>query len=150
MTWTDPATGEVVPVPKAWQGFRARAEALRDDKPETPHEVDVLMRQIEDLGFALADFALAVNNDRYAAELAYSKRKNAALAKHGRTASSVTVAKALAEADAETEFQALLAAKAIYHHVEDIKNALTRKHFGLMNTNKGIQGMTGARHGRGA
>ena len=146
----DSNTGEVRAAAEVWPELRARAEALREDKPETPAEVDRLMRQIEDLSFELADFLVVVNGERYDAELAYSKRLSAAVAKYGRTERSVTVAKALAEQDAETEYATLLAKKAIYHHVEDISRALGRKHFGLMNTNKGIQAMLGSHARRGA
>jgi hypothetical protein len=107
------------------------------------------MRELEDLGFELADFMVTVNNERYDAEVAYSNRKSAALAKHGEKQRSVTVAKALAELDAEAEYREWLAKKSLYHHVEDIAKAISRKHFGLMNTNKGIQGMTASFHRRG-
>lgn len=149
MPYTVPGTGEVLPITEGWTQLRARAERMREYKPETPAEVDRLMRAIEDLSFELADFLVAVNNERYDAEIAYSKRKNAALAKHGEVQRSVTVAKALAESDAEAEYRDWLAKKAIYHHVEDISKALSTKHYGLMNTNKGIQAQLGSAHRRG-
>ncbi|MDR6867877.1 hypothetical protein J2Y69_002485 [Microbacterium resistens] len=145
------ATGEVVevrPVSEDWAHLRARAERMRDVPTETPAEIDAALRHLEQLGFQLADLLLRANEERYAAEVAHSKRKNAALAKHGRTERIVTVARALAEQDAETELTDWLAKKAICHHIEDIKDALARKHFGLMNTNKGIQGMAGLNHRR--
>lgn len=143
----DPQTGVIRPTAEVWPELRARAEQLREDTPDTPAEVDRLMRRIEDLSFELADFLVIVNGERYDAEIAHSKRYQAGVAKHGRVERSVTVAKALAEIDAETEYATLLAKKAIYHHVEDISRALGRKHYGLMNTNKGIQAMLGS-HGR--
>ena len=144
----DLVTGEIRTAAQAWPELRDRAEQVREFRPDTPLEVDRLMRQIEDLGFVLADFMLTVNEERYAAELAYSKRLAAGLAKYGSTERSVTVAKALAEQDAAPEHAEWLAKKAIYHHVEDIQKALARKHYGLMNTNKGIQHMLGSRDRR--
>lgn len=146
-------TGEVVeerPVSEMWPHLRARAERMRDLRVEAPEQIDTALRQIELLGFDLADLLLKANEDRYAAEVAHSKRKNAALAKHGREQRIVTVARALAEQDAETELADWLAKKAICHHIADIKDALARKHYGLMNTNKGIQGMTAIQHRRTA
>lgn len=151
MSVTVPGTGEVVevrPVSEEWAHLRARAERLRGLRVETPPEIDGALRQIEQLGFEIADLLLRANQERYDAEVAHSKRKSAALAKHGRTERLVAVARALAEQDAETEFADWLAKKAICHHIEDIKDALARKHFGLMNTNKGIQGMVGIQHRR--
>lgn len=140
----DPETGEVRPAAEVWPELRARAEVIRDEHPDTPAEVDRLLRQIEDLSFELADFLVVVTNERYDAEVAYSKRYEAGVAKHGQVQRSVTVAKALAELDAATEKAEWYAKKAIHHHVEGISRALGRKHFGLMNTNKGIQAMLGS------
>lgn len=131
-----------------WPRLRARAERLRGLRVETPPEIDSALRQLEQLGFDIADLLLRANQDRYDAEVAHSKRKNAALAKHGREQRIVTVARALAEQEAETEFAEWLAKKAICHHITDIKDALKAKHYGLMNTNKGIQGMTAIQHRR--
>lgn len=147
----DPATGEVVelrPVSEDWSRLRARAEQMRDVQTTTPDEIDAALRHIEALGFELADLLLRANEERYAAEVAHSKRKSAALAKHGREQRAVTVARALAEQDAAGEFAEWLSKKAICHHIEDIKDALKAKHYGLMNTNKGIQGMTAMQHRR--
>lgn len=148
-----PGTGEVVevrPVSETWAHLRARAERMRDAPVETPAEIDATLRHIEQLGFEIADLLLQANEERYAAEVAYSKRKNAALAKHGREQRIVAVARALAEQDAETELAEWLAKKAVCHHIESIKDALKAKHYGLMNTNKGIQGMTAINHRRSA
>lgn len=121
---------------------------MRDVPAETPAEIDAALRQVEALGFEIADLLVHANEERYAAEVAHAKRKNAAMAKHGREQRVVTVARALAEQDAETELADWLAKKAICHHITDIKDALARKHYGLMNTNKGIQGMTAIQHRR--
>jgi hypothetical protein len=141
-------TGEVHDLDEEWAQLRARAETLRPRRPETPLELDHLLRDLEDMGFAIADFLREVNDARYDAEVAYSKAQNAALARHAEKVRVVAVARALAEIDASDEHAALLHTKAVFHHAEDINRALGRKHFGLMNTNKGIQGMTTNWHRR--
>lgn len=135
-------TGEVRDLDAEWAQLRARAETLRPQRPETPLELDHLLRDLEDMGFEIADFLRQVNDARYDAEVEHSKAQNAALARHSQTQRVVAVARALAELDAAEAHAALLHTKALFHHAEDISRALGRKHFGLMNTNKGIQGMT--------
>jgi hypothetical protein len=141
-------TGEIRDLDAEWEALRGRAETLRPRRPETPLEVDGLLRDLEDMGFAIADFLRSVNDARYDAEVAYSKAQNAALARHSEQIRSVTIARAKAELDASDAHAALLHTKAVFHHAEDINRALGRKHFGLMNTNKGIQGMTSNWHRR--
>ena len=148
MILVETTTGEVRDLDTEWEQLRERAEMLRPRRPETPLELDALLRDLEDMGFAIADFLRAVNDARYDAEVAYSNAQNAALARHSETARSVTLARAMAEMDASDAHAALLHTKAVFHHAEDINRALGRKHFGLMNTNKGIQGMTSNWHRR--
>lgn len=148
MILVETATGEVRDLDAEWEQLREQAEMLRPRRPETPLELDALLRDLEDMGFAIADFLRAVNDARYDAEVAYSNAQNAALARHSETARSVTLARAMAELDASDAHAALLHTKAVFHHAEDINRALGRKHFGLMNTNKGIQGMTSNWHRR--
>lgn len=148
MILVETTTGEVRDLDTEWEQLREQAEMLRPRRPETPLELDALLRDLEDMGFAIADFLRAVNDARYDAEVAYSNAQNAALARHSETARSVTLARAMAEMDASDAHAALLHTKAVFHHAEDINRALGRKHFGLMNTNKGIQGMTSNWHRR--
>ncbi|PMC04136.1 hypothetical protein CJ226_09010 [Microbacterium sp. UMB0228] len=148
MILVETTTGEVRDLDTEWEQLRDQAEMLRPRRPETPLELDALLRDLEDMGFAIADFLRAVNDARYDAEVAYSNAQNAALARHSETARSVTLARAMAELDASDAHAALLHTKAVFHHAEDINRALGRKHFGLMNTNKGIQGMTSNWHRR--
>ncbi|WP_025103969.1 hypothetical protein [Microbacterium paraoxydans] len=148
MILVETTTGEVRDLDTEWEQLREQAEMLRPRRPETPLELDALLRDLEDMGFAIADFLRAVNDARYDAEVAYSNAQNAALARHSETARSVTLARAMAELDASDAHAALLHTKAVFHHAEDINRALGRKHFGLMNTNKGIQGMTSNWHRR--
>lgn len=150
MILVETATGEVRDLDAEWEQLREQAELIRPRRPETPLELDALLRDLEDMGFAIADFLRAVNDARYDAEVAYSNAQNAALARHSETARSVTLARAMAEMDASDAHAALLHTKAVFHHAEDINRALGRKHFGLMNTNKGIQGMTSNWHRRTA
>ncbi len=144
----DLETGEARDLDGEWAALHDHAAGLCARRPETPLEVDRLLRELEDEGVVIADFLRSVNNARYAAEILYSRALNAALARHGEDIKSVTVARANAELDAAAEFEQFLNTKAIYHHVEDIGRALARKHYGLMNTNKGIQGMTASTHRR--
>lgn len=148
MILVETTTGEVRDLDTEWEQLREQAEMLRPRRPETPLELDALLRDLEDMGFAIADFLRAVNDARYDAEVAYSNAQNAGLARHSETARSVTLARAMAEMDASDAHAALLHTKAVFHHAEDINRALGRKHFGLMNTNKGIQGMTSNWHRR--
>ncbi|MCB8043676.1 hypothetical protein ABTZ44_07505 [Microbacterium oxydans] len=148
MILVETTTGEVRDLDAEWEQLREQAEMLRPRRPETPLELDALLRDLEDMGFAIADFLREVNDARYDAEVAYSNAQNAALARHSETARSVTLARAMAEMDASDAHAALLHTKAVFHHAEDINRALGRKHFGLMNTNKGIQGMTSNWHRR--
>lgn len=148
MILVETTTGEVRDLDTEWEQLREQAEMLRPRRPETPLELDALLRDLEDMGFAIADFLRAVNDARYDAEVAYSNAQNAALARHSETARSVTLARAMAEMDASDAHAALLHTKAVFHHAEDINRSLGRKHFGLMNTNKGIQGMTSNWHRR--
>ncbi|PRB01808.1 hypothetical protein CQ047_18290 [Microbacterium sp. MYb72] len=148
MILVETATGEVRDLDAEWEQLRDQAEMLRPRRPDTPLELDALLRDLEDMGFAIADFLRAVNDARYDAEVEYSNVQNTALAKHGETIRSVTIARAMSELDASDAHAALLHTKAVFHHAEDINRALGRKHFGLMNTNKGIQGMTSNWHRR--
>ncbi len=148
MILVETTRGEVRDLDTEWEQLREQAEMLRPRRPETPLELDALLRDLEDMGFAIADFLRAVNDARYEAEVAYSNAQNAALARYSETARSVTLARAMAEIDASDAHAALLHTKAVFHHAEDINRALGRKHFGLMNTNKGIQGMTSNWHRR--
>lgn len=148
MILVETSTGEVHDLDAEWEQLREQAERLRPRRPDTPLELDVLLRDLEDMGFAIADFLRSVNDARYDAEVAYSKTLNAAIAKHSEEHRMLGVARAHAEVDAAEAHAALLHTKAVFHHAEDINRALGRKHFGLMNTNKGIQGMTSNWHRR--
>lgn len=144
----DPRTGEVRDLDEEWGRLHAQAATMRPRRPDTPLELDHLLRDLEDLGFEIADLLRQVNDARYDAEVAHAKAYNTAFARHMETQKVVAVAKALAEIDAADAHADLLHTKAVFHHAEDTNRALGRKHFGLMNTNKGIQGMTSNWHRR--
>lgn len=144
----DEHTGEVRDLDAEWETLRVRAHQLRPVHPDTPLEVDQHLRALEDMGFAIADLLRQVNNARYDAEITHAREYNTAFTRHMETQKVVAVAKALAELDASDAHAALLHTKAVFHHAEDTNRALGRKHFGLMNTNKGIQGMTSNWHRR--
>lgn len=144
----DQHTGEVRDLDSEWEQLRAQAQQLRPIHPETPLEVDRHLRALEDMGFAIADLLRQVNDARYDAEITHASVYNKAFTHHMESQKVVAVAKALAELDAAEAHAALLHTKAVFHHAEDTNRALGRKHFGLMNTNKGIQGQVSNWHRR--
>lgn len=141
MTDVNPHTGEVAEAAPAtvqtWMPTRDRAEELITQRPEDPAGVAMAMHQIEQLLLEIADFFLRVNNERYDAERAHSRRFHAALAQHAER-HPVTVARALAAVDAEPEKREYDAKRALFHYCEDTQKALKQKHFGLMNVNKNL------------
>ncbi|MEV8134320.1 hypothetical protein [Microbacterium aurantiacum] len=144
----DPNTGEIRDLDVEWGQLHAQAATMRPRRPETPLELDALLRDIEDLGFAIADLLREVNDARYEAEITHERIRKTAFAKHVRVEKTVAAANALADLDALTAYADLLHTKAVFHHAEDTNRALGRKHYGLMNTNKGIQPMTANWHRR--
>lgn len=131
----------IVPVEtptQAWPEMRTRAEALVSERPDDPARVALVMHYCEGLLLEVADLLARINNDRYDAQRAYSSRRAAAIAKHGQHY-AVTIARAIADQEAEPERRAWDAQRALFHHVEDVQTALKQKHFGLMNINKNMQ-----------
>ena len=146
----DPKTGEVRSLTESWADLRAKAEAHRYTTPETPEEIDRELREIEALGFEVADFYREAMDAQYDAEKLYSAIKNKALAKHSGQTRIVTQARALAEVDAEDAYGEWLNKKAIVKHVDATLQALRSKHIGLQATKRGVESMIGSHHRRGA
>lgn len=145
----DPATGEAVLTPQeSWAALRARAEAFRISDPQTPEAIDLELRQIEAIGFEVADFYKIVLDEQYDAQKLHSALKNKAIAKHSATTRSVTHVRALAEVDAADALGDWLNKKAIVKHVEATLQALRTKHIGLQATKRGIESMLSRSYGR--
>lgn len=111
--------------------------------PTTPVEMEFLIRQLSDLVDQIPAKLLELNEVRYDAERAYSRRKNTALAAHAKSM-SVTAARALAEVEALVELEAWHNAKAAWHYASDTGQAMRTRLYALLNVNKvshaGFQG----------
>jgi myo-inositol-1-phosphate synthase len=106
--------------------------------PANPVEMEYLITELSSLIEQMPGKLLELNEVRYAAERAYSRRKNTAMAQHAKN-NSVTVARALAEVEALVELEELHNAKAAWHYADDTLKALTSKLYAQLNINKGVQ-----------
>lgn len=136
-------TGELVTVS---QGFAIgdRANELVHFQPTNPVEMEFFIREAVGLLEKVPDQLLEINEERYAAERAYSSRKNRQMAFYGRQGMQVSFARAQAEVDALSELEAWHGLKAQYHHVEDSSKALRTKVMAMLNINKAISAQYGA------
>lgn len=144
----DPRTGEVRSTSEAWADLRTRAEAHRFTTPETPEAIDTELREIEALGFEVADFYRVALDEQYDAEKLFSAVKNKAIAKHSADRRSVAQVRALAEVDAADAYGDWLNKKAVVKHVDALLQALRSKHIGLQSSLRGVQAMIGRANGR--
>jgi hypothetical protein len=115
-----------------------RSGELINFVPSNPVEMEFIIKELSDLLEQMPAKMLELNEARYDAERAWSRRKNTALAQHAKN-NSVTVARALAEVESLVEREAADNAKAAWHYADDTMKALTSKLYGLLNVNKGIQ-----------
>lgn len=106
--------------------------------PANPVEMEYLITELTALIEQMPAKLLELNEARYEAERAWSRRRNTALAQHAKN-NSVTVARALADVEALTEMEAVHNAKAAWHYAEDTSKALTSKLYANLNINKGVQ-----------
>lgn len=135
MTAVNPTTGEVV----AASGFSIeRADELRNFQPTSPVEMEFFIREANGLLEQMPDAMLEINQRRYDAERAYSRRKNEQLAFYGRQGMAATFARAQAEVDAQPELEQWHAEKAAYHYAEDTERALRTKVMSMLNINRSI------------
>lgn len=118
--------------------IRAKTGELVQFRPTNPVEMEFIIRELTDFIEEMPSKLEALNQVRYEAERAWSRRRNTALAAHSKNM-SVTAARALAEVEALTELEALHNAKAAWHYADDSMRALTTKLYGLLNINKGVQ-----------
>lgn len=128
----DPAAVE-----RAWPSLRERAALIHAQAPEDPAGIADLLGEIELMLLELADTLRAINDQRYAAERAYSKAYNLALADYA-AAHPVTVARAMAKTSTLDEKKVHDDMRALFHHVEDTQTALKTKHIGLLGINKNM------------
>ncbi len=145
---TDPVTGEVRSAAEAWAHLRARAERHRLTNPETPPEIDRELREIEALGFEIADFQAQAQTDLDEAKRILNARMSVLSAKYEAKGRTQTMVNRLAEADAEVEVAEVARLTVIVDHARRIARALSSKHIGLQNTNKGLQPLAAAMHRR--
>jgi len=118
--------------------------------PANPAEMEYLITELTNLIEQMPEKMLELNNARYDAERAWSRRRNTALAQHSKN-NPVTVARALADVEALVEMEAVHNAKAAWHYADDTLKALTSKLYANLNINKGVQAAYngyGARGGR--
>lgn len=145
----DPNTGELRPVTATWAELRARAAAFEDAAPETPVEIDKLLREIESLAFKLADFQARAATELDDARRILNARISILSAKHEMKGRTQTMVNRLAEAEAEAEVAEVQRLQVIVDHSRRIARALSSKHIGLQNTNKGLQPLAASHHRRG-
>jgi hypothetical protein len=115
-----------------------RGGELISYQPSNPVEMEFIIRELTDLIEQMPAKLLELNEARYDAERAWSRRFNVALAAHCKSM-QVTPARALATVEALTEREAADNGKAAWHYADDSLKALTSKLYGLLNVNKGIQ-----------
>lgn len=97
------------------------------------------IQEANDLFDALVEAQRDVNARRYAAEAAYSEKKNTRLVFWMEQGKNATYARAQAEVDAQPEFRAWNETKLEYHHLEDLSQALRTRIFSMLNINKSVQ-----------
>jgi len=106
--------------------------------PANPAEMEYLITELTTLIEQMPAKMLELNEIRYAAERAWSRRRETSLAAHAASM-SVTRARALANVEAMPELEAWHDAKAAWHYADDTLKALTSKLYGMLNVNKGVQ-----------
>lgn len=131
MSDVNPATGEI-----AKSEFALKADELRTTAPTNPVEMEFFIRDANALLEKMPDVLLEINERRYAAERAYSARRNSQMAFYGRQGQAVTFARAMAEVDAQPELEEWHNAKAEYHYADDTERALRTKIYSMLNINK--------------
>lgn len=145
---TDKGTGEVRSAAEAWAHLRARAEKHRLTNPETPPEIDQELREIEALGFEIADFQAQAATDLDDAKRILNARRSVLMPKYEARGRTQTVVNSLVEAEADVEVAEVARLTVIVDHARRIARALSSKHIGLQNTNKGLQPLAAAQFRR--
>lgn len=131
------ATGEVISQEESDFAIK-KADELKEFRPTNPAEMEYFIREANGLLERMPDVLLEINERRYAAERAYSARKNGQMAFYGRQGLQATFARAQAEVDAQPELEVWHNAKAEYHYAEDTAKALQTKVNSMLNINKAL------------
>lgn len=139
----DQRTGEVLTQEQATFTIERGAE-LRDYKPTTPAEMEYFIREANGLLEQFPDVLIEINHRRYAAERAYSRKKNERMAELGKVGHLVAFARAEADVWALDELEAWHNTKAEYHYAEDTERALRTKVNSMLNINRAIAAQFGA------
>lgn len=137
------ATGEVISREESDFAVKKAGE-LREFHPTNPVQMEFFIREANGLLEKLPDVLLEINERRYAAERAYSSRKNSQIAFYGRQGMQISFARAQAEVDALPELEVWHNCKAEYHYAEDTSKALTTKVNSMLNINKTVSAHYGS------
>ena len=113
--------------------------------PANPVEMEYLITELTTLVGQMPGKLLELNEIRYEAERAWSRRRNTSLAMHSKSM-PITAARALAEVESMPELEALHNAKAAWHYADDTLKALTTKLYANLNINKGVQAAYNSTH----
>ncbi len=111
---------------------------MRTFQPANPAQMEQKIGEANDLFDALVEALRDTNSRRYAAEVAYSQKKNSRMAHWIDAGKNVTYARAQAEVESRAEYEAWLNLKAEYHHLEDLSKALQARIFSMLNINKAV------------
>lgn len=111
---------------------------MRTFQPANPAQMEQRITEANDLFDALVDALKDTNQRRYAAEAAYSTKKNMRMAFWMDAGRNVTYSRAQAEVEALPELEAWHATKLEYHHLEDLSKALQARIFSMLNINKAV------------
>lgn len=148
MTVVNPGTGEIRTTSETWADLRARAERFRLSAPETPPEIDRELRELEALSFEIADLLMKVSNELSDAKQILSAEIAQASLKFEQKGRTQTLVNRLAEAECAVSVAEVAKHQIVLDHARRIGRVLSEKHYGLMNTNRGVQGMVASAHRR--
>lgn len=141
--YTNPNTGEVMTTEQAQFALKVGTQLL-DYRPTSPAEMEYFIRETVGVMEKLPDVMLEINQRRYEAERAYSRKKQSRKAHYGRNNVQATFATAMADVDAQDELEVWHNVKAEYHYAEVTERSLRTKLNAMLNINKAIAAQFGA------
>lgn len=133
-----------------WASIRARAEVFKHSRPELPPDIDSELRDLESMGFEVADLLLRLAEEIDTAKQILSAELAQASLKFEAKGRTWTLVNRLAEAECAVQIAEVSKLQLAFDHARRLGRNLSAKHFGLMNTNKGIQGQVANYHRRSA